>query len=152
MAWALSVRIVVPPLKSMPKFSPCSKNETKATTTITPDMPSHSFERPKKLKLVFSGTSRRRILHLQGFGAAALEPDSNQQPCYKNGCEYRRHNTKTQRDGKAAHRARAHDIQDHSRDKGGDVGIDNRAHGFFIAQLDGARWATGCFELFANTL
>jgi len=55
---ALWVRIVVPPLKSMPKFSPWNAKEPMATRIITPEIPSQIRHRLKKSSDVSRGTRR----------------------------------------------------------------------------------------------
>jgi hypothetical protein len=79
------------------------------------------------------------------FGAAPFEPHHDQQPGDEDRGEDRGDDAEAQRDRKAAHRPRAHGEQDHRGDEGGDVGVDDRRPGLFIAKLDGARRALGGF-------
>ena len=45
-----------------------------------------------------------------------------------------------ERDGEAADRAGAHGEQDHRRDEGGDVGIDDGRERLFVTAFNGLRW------------
>jgi hypothetical protein len=59
-----SVLIVVPPLKSIPKFKPKRKKRNKATIIPIIEAPKVIFDNLKKSTLVSEGTSFNRIINL----------------------------------------------------------------------------------------
>src|SRR5580704_5781286 len=171
--------IKVPPMKSMPKFSPWKKNSEMATIDSSADTGKLMRRKRMKSNRVSSGTIRRRRTGLLSKKVYVFEHDLIRKPVstfrdhaldrnrarppqphpvghdqtgQREGGEQAGEDADAKRHGKAAHRPGA-DIEQHrGGDEGGDVGIEDGGEGAGEAGIDGIDGAAAAADLLADAL
>src|ERR1700730_18067227 len=175
------ISISVPPLKSMPKFSPWIKKSVIATIESSAEIGKLTRRKRGKSKCVSSGTMRSdasRPKQLTTVSTAIRTPSPMRTKCVKAGSGLDRHalrplpshparddqagerergenrgdDADAKRHGEAAHRPGA-DIEQHGGgDEGGDVGIQNRRQRALEAGVDRGNRSAPAAQFLADAL
>src|SRR5215211_5400950 len=148
-------RIIWPPTKSTPRFSPRTATSDRLATVRTTDSRRPTFRQRMKSMFVLSGTSFRSFIaasDVKHAGPLASHPQGDEHPREIDGREDRGDDADHKHDREAADRPGSEVPHEHRGDDVRDVCVEDRGRGFPVARLDGVERLSSAPLLLAYSL